>query len=159
MAKRVKVEPERMAVLERVAKRFLEIMQPLENVYTPEMLITVPTMYGTQYKQKPIKTAAQYFIQNVRVGASGQLIFEFTPVDKQDFKFIDIDESKLDDVFPTFAPEFGAAIGSSHEAIKALIAATEAEILIQDKAAAEAKVEEEAENDKAYEEHPLFGAF
>jgi hypothetical protein len=155
-----KFDEARRAMKERIAARMLAEIKKLDLVMSPEGLHTLPHKTKERgYRQLAVEMGQEFMLSNIYVGARGQLILCFTPVDAQDYEHVEVDEKKIDEVFPLLGPAYGTAIKCVDEDFKLLILATEQLLLAEDEVAAKAEVEAKQAADVEYTANPLFGRF
>jgi hypothetical protein len=163
-AAKPKLDPERKAFLERVAKRIEGIMKAKDEIWHTEGMHMLPRLkLDSTFETKALELGVEYMFSEAHVGGRGQLIFCFEPTDSRPWKHIEVDQSKVDAVFPMFGPTYadmlpGESLGD--ESMGALIAVTEAIIVADDKETVEDKQRKKSVRDEeAYGDNPDFGAF
>jgi hypothetical protein len=159
MAKQ-KLDEDQKVALQRIASRILETIKKLDMVFTTEGQHTLPhKQFSGDFRHRPTELGQEYMIGESYVGARGQLIFTFEPVDSQEYKHMEVDQAKMDQVFPMLGPAYANAIGSSEEDFTKLILITEDNLKAE--AQAEVKAEEEAKlaSQQEYTQMANFGRF
>jgi hypothetical protein len=132
MAKAPPLDDAVKATLERIANRMFSTMKELDGVYNADGLHQLPVMqHDSTFRHRPIDASVEFLVSNVRLGARGQIIFMFEPADDRDYQYVEVEQKKMDLVFPLFAPAYAAKIGSQAESFEALIEAT-AELLVKE---------------------------
>lgn len=164
MAKKPKtppLSPERVAMLERIITRMKAEFEKLDLVMTIDGMHTLPHLRKEGgYRHLPVDPSQEFLFKDIYIGARGQVIFCFTPADDQDYERIEVDEAKMDSVFPLAGPAYAAAIGQTDEEdMKILILATEQLLLKEDQEAAAAEAQAKVDADVEYTQNPLFGRF
>jgi hypothetical protein len=165
MAKRT-LDNDTKALLERVGQRIVNKLNG--EVFTVEGTPTVHVkLKDNSFRQKPMIGGQEFFLKDAYVGARGKLIFVFEPADAQEYQHAEIDQFKLDGVFP----EFGGVLGEREEIGEEDAAKVIAEIIDLTKlreAKSQAQLDaEEAEKKKlaaaaaasAYANNPDYGRF
>ena len=127
------------------------------------------------YRKKEIMAGWEFFPSDCYVGQRNSLIFQFTPVDTQEFKILEVGMSEIDTFFPLMGPkliektpvtsavaELGEALDGAKEGFKQFGRASERFKDVFDGVMADAVKQKAAEEQKAqssYAENPEFGAF
>lgn len=162
MAKKPKdaISGDRVAMLGRIAARMTDKIKELDATWTVDGMHTLPHKTKEKgYRNLPVNVEQEFMLHSAYVGARGQLIFCFEPADSQDYDYIEVDEKRMDEVFPLVGPAYAAAIKVEGEDFKLMILATEQQILAEDEAAAKAEQEAKEAADQEYTTNPLFGRF
>jgi hypothetical protein len=145
MARKTLDEAEK-ARLQRIADRIFEKVKALDGIYYVEGMHQLPVLrHDSEYRQAPIDSSIEFLLSSVRVGGRGQIIFCFEPADNREFKHIEVEQRKMDDVFPLFGPAYAEAIGSEQENFEALINETSEALELEDEAAEIRKAQEAEE--------------
>jgi len=144
MAKKEPLDEAVKDALTRIAARIFDKMKEADEVFVIEGMHQLPVMrHDSEFRQAPIDSSTEFMLSDVRVGARGQIIFCFEPVDDREYKHIEVEQRRMDSVFPLFAPTYAMEIGSTEENFERLIDVT-AEILTQEHEAEEARKVEQA---------------
>lgn len=143
---------EHIAPMIKEAARELDLVPSLDGTH----LLTVRKR-NEQFARKTVNGGTEFVLESIYVGKSYRTIFVFRFLDPHpEFATVEIDETKIDDVFPLFAgqivnavwPELGFSSEAMPDLIDLLISQHEAEI--------------EAEKEEAlrhYDKNPDFGRF
>lgn len=158
---KTKLDEASVAMLQRVAARMKETIIGLDLVMTIDGTHTLPHKKKEGgYRQLPVDPQQEFMLSDVYVGARGQIIFCYEPVDDQEYQHIEVDEKKMDEVFPLAGPAYAAAIDKNDEEdIRILIEETVNILKAEDAATAAAEERAKEEADQEYTTNPLFGRF
>lgn len=161
MAKAKPIDPQVKEERQRIADFIVKATKQQDEIFTPEGVHTLPCKdKNNAYKNKPIGVGVEHMLSSAYVGARGQIILCFEPVDAREYLHFEVEEKKVDLVFPTLTGLVADLIGAELvESFDVLIEAVKLFLSRQDAKAQEEKEAAKLEADKGYVEHPMFGRF
>lgn len=115
---------------------------------------------GGAYKNRMVDVDQEFQLKAVRPGQRNEFIIELTPLDARPYSQIEMEDNRVEALAPDVADFMAEALGykgSDWKVAKAKFYSEKRRERAQEKAAAEAKAQQEAES--FYKNDPLFGIF
>lgn len=149
------MKQEDKGAIEAFATEIVDLMK--EEVFEIEGAPTVVVKYsstsekpGSQFRKKPVFGGWEFMLSYAYVGARNRPVFGFTPVDKQDWEFMELEIKDIDTILPLAGPALAKHFGIDTTERFEEVFAIAFEIR---------KARREKEAQLTYKDNPMFGMF